>query len=335
MGAQDNPLGRRGPKRPPMPTRLVSLALPFLLMLAALAARPAAAQAPPADATACGHRLSAPVLAKWNALGGANGLLGCAKTDEMAGATSPAGTKAREADFAAGMVLWHVDGPRAGQTYAVTGCIWRLYFQYGGPSGWLGLPTGDVVNFPDGQRQAFEGGRVTYLRAPNECTAERNVEVAETRPPAPPPAVAPDTSPLDAWFDAARGDHLSAASASVAKTAQAANYVRVGGQAAVFAEALAGTAPLKLFWNDAQGDHLSTATAEGERDAFASGYQFEASQGFVWTDPHAGAVTLAQYRDPVSGHHWLAAGPDEAAQAKAKGFVFQRIEGYAPGPPSP
>ena len=319
-----------------MPTRPFNLALPVLLCLAALAlSRPAAAQAAPADAGACGHSLSAPVLAKWKGLGGATGPLGCAQTDEMAGATSPAGTRAREADFAAGMVLWHVDGPRAGQTYAVTGCIWRLYFQYGGPSGWLGLPTGDAVNFPDGQRQAFEGGRVTYLRAPNDCTAERNAEVAESRRPTPAPAVPPATSPLDAWFDAARGDHLSAASASVARTAQAANYVRVASQAAVFAEATPGAAPLKLFWNEAQGDHMSTATAEGERDAFANGYQFEASQGFVWTDPHPGARTLAQYRDPASGHHWLAAGPDEAKAAEAKGFVFQRIEGYAPAGPAP
>ena len=314
-----------------MPTRPFSLALPVLMILAVLiVARPAAAQAPPANA--CGHNLSAPVLAKWNALGGADGLLGCAKTDEMAGATSPAGTRAREADFATGMVLWHIDGPRAGQTYAVTGCIWRTYFQYGGPSGWLGLPIGDPVNFPDGQRQAFEGGRITYLRAPNECDAERSVEVAQSRPPPPAAAAPAETGPLDAWFDAARGDHLSAASASVAKTAQAANYVVVGHQAAVFVAPGPGTAPLKLFWNEALGDHLSTATPESEHDAFASGYQFEASQGFVWTDPHPGAWTLAQYRDPASGHHWLVAGPDEAAEAKAKGFVFERIEGYAQPP---
>jgi hypothetical protein len=313
-----------------MPTRPHRLALPILALLALVFTHPAAAQDQSGGGTACGHRLSAPVLAKWNALGGENGLLGCAKSDEMAGANSPVGTKAREADFASGMVLWHVDGPRAGQTYAVTGCIWRLYFQYGGPSGWLGLPIGDVVNFPDGQHQAFEGGRVTYERAANACEAERNAEVAETKPPPEPAAGPAATSPLDAWFDAARGDHLSAASAGVAKTAAAANYARVGGQAAVFAEAAPGAAPLKLFWNEAKGDHISTATAEGERNAFAAGYQFEASQGFVWTDPHPGALTLAQYRDPVSGHHWLAAGPDEAAKAKAEGFVFERIEGYAP-----
>ena len=315
-----------------MPTRLKTWAVvAFCAFGALLLASPAAAQTPDA-AGACGHKLSAPVLAKWNAMGAADGPLGCPKTDEMAGSTSPTGATAREADFTAGMILWHSDGPRAGQTFAVTGCIWRLYFQYGGPSGWLGLPTDDPANFPDGQRQAFEGGRVTYLRAPNDCSAERTVELAQSRPP-PSAAAPPPTSPLDAFFDAARGDHLSAASAGVIKTALAANYQRVGNQSAVFSEAVTGAAPLKLFWNETLGDHVATATAEGERDAFAKGYQFEASQGFVWTDPHPGARTLAQYRDPAGAHHWLTASPDDVAEAKAKGFVFERIEGYAPASP--
>jgi hypothetical protein len=312
-----------------MPSRLATWAIIAVSLIGAfLLASPAVAQT--ADvSSACGRQLSAPVLAKWTAMGGAGGVLGCPQTPEMPGSTSPVGTKAREADFAAGMILWHADGPRAGQTFAVTGCIFRLYFQYGGPSGWLGLPTDDPTNFPDGQRQTFEGGRVTYLRAPNDCSAERTVEVAAARPPPPDKPNAP-TSPLDAFFDAARGDHLSAASAGVVKTALAANYQRIGNQSAVFDDAVPGAAPLKLFWNESIGDHLATATVEGERDAFANGYQFEASQGFVWTDPRPGARALQQFSDPVTGHHWLVATPDEEAEARSKGYVFQRIEGYAP-----
>ncbi|HXU99353.1 MAG TPA: hypothetical protein VG166_02520 [Caulobacteraceae bacterium] len=296
-----------------------------LLALAVLASAPAAAD------TACGHQLSDPVMAKWQAMGGAKGALGCPTGDESVTATSQAGTRARQADFAGGMILWHASGPRAGQTFAVTGCAFRLYFQYGGASGWLGLPTADAVNTPDGQRQSFEGGRVTYLRAPNDCGAERSAEMAAAAPPAAaaaPPL--PDTSPLDAFFDPARGDHLTAAAASTARTAVAANYQRIGQAARVFVEAISGGAPLKLFWNEAAGDHLTVATQEGEADAFARGYQFEGSQGFVWTDPHPGAVALEQYRN--GAHSWLVASPAEEAHAKAQGFVFVRIEGYAPAP---
>ncbi len=297
----------------------------------------ASAQTPepahPDSPLACGHRLSPPVLAEWNALGGASGDLGCPRDDESPGAASPQGSKADQADFARGMIVWHASGPRAGQTYAVRGCIWRLYFQFGGPSGWLGLPIADPENFPDGQRQSFEGGRITYERATDSCDAEHAGEVAAASPTPPPIAAQPiATSPLDAFLDPARGDHLSAATTGVANAALAANYQRVGPQARVLAAGGPGTSPLKLFWNDTKGDHVITATDEGERDAFAAGYEFEASQGFVWTEPHAGALALKQYADPMSGHHWLTASADEEAQAKAAGFQFVRVEGYAPGP---
>ena len=281
-----------------------------------------------ADDLACSKRLSPPVLARWNALGGQTGPLGCPDADETPGSTSPQGSKADEADFPTGMILWQSDGPRAGQTFLVIGGLWRLYFQFGGPSGWLGLPTGDAANFPDGQRQDFEGGRITCERATTTCEAE-HAEEAAAAPPAAEPAA---TSPLDAWFDPARGDHLSIASAGVARTATAANYQRVEAQAKVMTQSAPGAAPLKLFWNEAKGDHVATATEDGAQQAFADGYSFEASQGFVWTDPHPGAVTLEQWRDPVSGHHWLVAGPDEKAKAQAAGYRFVRVEGYAPGP---
>jgi hypothetical protein len=300
---------------------LVGLAL---VALAALAAAPAAAD------TACGHQLSPPVMAKWQEMGGQKGLLGCPTGDESFTATSLAGTRARQADFTGGMIIRHASGPRAGQTFAITGCAFRLYFQYGGASGWLGLPVADAVNTPDGQRQSFEGGRVTYLRAPNDCGAERSAELATAAPPegAAPPL--PDTSPLDAFFDPARGDHLAAAAAGTARTALAANYQRVEPEARVFVDQVPGGAPLKLFWNEAAGDHLTVATQEGEAEAFARGYTFEASQGFVWTDPHPGAVALKQYRN--GPHNWLVASAAEEAQAQAAGFTFVRIDGYAPGP---
>ena len=300
-----------------MPPR--TLAIVILALFGVLAARPAAAQD-------CGASLSGPVLEAWKDLGAANGPLGCPKSAAMPTAKSPSGSAARETDFTAGVILQHVSGPRAGQTFAVSGCIWRLYFQFGGPSGWLGLPTGDAVNHPDGQRQTFEGGRVTDYRSTG-CEAERTADLTPS-----PAAPLPGTAPLEAWFDPARGDHLSAAGASVVKHAQDANYQRVGVQAQVFTAEADALAPLKLFWNDSLGDHIAAATDLGQSQALAGGYAFEASEGYVWRDPHPGAVTLAQYRDPLSGHHWLTAGPAEADEAKAKGFVFVRIEGYAPEP---
>ena len=307
---------------------MTSRAGPLLAVL--LAAGLLAASHALADDLACGKRLSPPVLARWTALGGEGGVLGCPDADESAGATSPQGSKANEADFPTGMILWQSAGPRAGQTFLVTGGLWRLYFQFGGPSGWLGLPTGEAANFPDGQRQSFEGGRITCERATETCEAEHAEATAAAAPPAATQPAA--TSPLDAWFDPARGDHLSVASAGGARTATAANYQRVETLAKVMTDQGPGTAPLKLFWNEAKGDHLATATDDGAQAAFADGYAFEASEGFVWTDPRPGAVTLEQWRDPVSGHHWLVAGADEKAKAEAAGYKFVRIEGYAPGP---
>jgi uncharacterized protein with LGFP repeats len=287
---------------------------------------------PATDSTlACGFKLSPAVMTEWKALGGASGNLGCPRDDELRGATSPQGSTANQVDFAKGMIVWHANGPRSGQTYAVTGCIWRLYFQYGGPSGWLGLPIADPENFPDGQRQSFEGGRITYERATDTCDAEHASELAAGAP-APAETQPGATSPLDSFLDPARGDHLSASTTTVANTALAAHYERVGPQARVLAAGGDGTAALKLFWNDTKGDHVITATTEGERDAFASGYEFEASQGFVWTSPHPGALPLKQYVDQASGHHWLTANADEEAQAKSAGYHFMRVEGYAPAP---
>ncbi|HEY2177085.1 MAG TPA: hypothetical protein VGH15_00760, partial [Caulobacteraceae bacterium] len=236
-----------------MTFRLPALLGLAVLIIAAVAAAPAAAD------EACGHQLSGPVMAKWQAMGGAKGPLGCPTNDESVTATSQAGTHARQADFAGGMILWHGSGPRAGQTFAVTGCAYRLYFQYGGASGWLGLPVADAVNTPDGQRQSFEGGRVTYLRAPNDCGAERTAEMAPGAPPAEAAGPLPATVPLNAFFDPARGDHLAAA-AGAARTALAARYQSAGTMAQVFTDAVPGGAPLKLFWNEAAGDHVATAT---------------------------------------------------------------------------
>lgn len=103
---------------------------------------------------------------------GKAGRLGCPLGPEGDTATSVRGTTAREARFQGGEILRHMSGPLAGKAFAVAACD-RLYVQYGGPSGWLGLPVADAVNTPDGQRQGFEGGTLMLYRALGTCEAER------------------------------------------------------------------------------------------------------------------------------------------------------------------
>ncbi len=121
---------------------------------------------------ACDAALSEPVEAAWQGFGGKDGRLGCPLGPEGDTATSVKGTAAREARFEGGVVLRHMSGPLAGKAFAVAACE-RLYVQYGGPSGWLGLPVAEAVNTPDGQRQRFEGGTLMLYRSLGSCEAER------------------------------------------------------------------------------------------------------------------------------------------------------------------
>jgi len=128
-----------------------------------------------AQTDACGKALSAPVATVWQAEGGATGRLGCPTAAGVTTAKSLSGVVAVETDFAGGAVLsWPEASAREGQAFAVSGCLYRLWFQYGGPSGWLGLPTSQARNTPDGQRQSFEGGEGWFSRAPNTCRAEKS-----------------------------------------------------------------------------------------------------------------------------------------------------------------
>jgi hypothetical protein len=289
-----------------------------------LAARAADAQEP-AGGMACAKNLSQPLLAKWLGLGGAQGF-GCPAAPELAAPNSPQGTASHEVKFAGGAILWHASGARAGQTFAVSGCMYRLYFQYGGPSGWLGLPTSDPVNTPDGQRQTFEGGVMTFQRVDSSCEADPVVAAATA-------AVQSARVPLDQFFDASRGDAVAAASAPTVSRALAAHYQRQRTEGYVFSEPGPGLVTLKAYWNEALGAHDEMTTAEGEREALAAGYAFDGAQGFIYADPHPDTRPLKHYRDPGDVHSLLTATPEGEADAAARGYHFVRIEGYlATGP---
>lgn len=305
-----------------MNSRLIAALSAFCTLVLCLAHR-AEAQTPSDDA-ACGHGLSAPVLSKWQGLGAAHGI-GCPAAPELAAPASPMGTSAREVKFESGAILWHASGPRAGQTFVVSGCMYRLYFQYGGPSGWLGLPTSDPINTPDGQRQTFEGGVMTFQRVDSSCEAEPGVTQTD--------AAASARAPLDQFFDPARGDSVAAASAASVSRAQAAHYQRQRTEGYVFSEPAPGLVSLKVYWNEALGAHDEMATAEGEREALGAGYAFDGAQGFIYADPHPGTRALKHYRNSDDTHGLVTATVEGEADAASRGYHFVRIEGYVPTGP--
>jgi hypothetical protein len=313
------------------------LALLLLAILPAFPARAAVASAfeSAPGGEACGYALSTPIWNKWTAMGGEKGSLGCPQARESAALPSPAGSAGREVTFGAGegaAIFWHASGPRAGQTYVVIGCAWRLYFQFGGSGGWLGLPTSDAVNTPDGKLQAFEGGSIAYDRALDACTATRAAEEAAQAPSASAAASAPK-APLDLYFDAARGDYLTTATESGAAAALAAHYQKVRTEGFVFTVRQPGTVPLKLYWNEALGDNDTIATRDGEREALAAGYEFGGLQGYVYSDPHPGAKPLKLFYNAQRHDNYLTGTPEGETDAAAQGYVFVRIEGYAPAGP--
>jgi len=325
---------------PTAPWSAVRQAILALLFLAALpfvpvrAAVPAEGPAAPTE-QACGYALSGPIWNKWTAMGGEKGLLGCPLARESAALPSPTGSAGREVTFGAGegsAIFWHTSGPRAGQTYAVIGCAWRLYFQFGGSGGWLGLPTSDAINTADGKLQAFEGGSIAYDRALDACTATRAAEEAQASP-APAAAVSAPKAPLDLYFDPARGDYLTTATQSGAAAALAAHYRKVRTEGFVFTARQPGTVPLKLYWNETLGDNDPVATRDGEREALAAGYEFGGLQGYVYSDPQPGATPLKLFYNVQRHDNYLTGTPEGEADAATQGYVFVRIEGYAPAGP--
>jgi hypothetical protein len=287
---------------------------------------PDPASAPQGGGVACGFALSAPVYDAWQGLDGESGRLGCATARESNSSSSPQGSGARVAVFGQnGEIILHLSGPHAGQAYAVSACFYRLYVQFGGTGGWLGLPLGDAENTPDGSRQKFEGGSMKYGRAFNQC------EATPAEAPAQPPAAIPAEAqtPLDVFENPTTGDRLSLASGGSVAQAEAAGYQKLRGQARVLAEARPGATRLKLYENEARGLYVVLAAPQSESDALADGFVFEAGQGYVWTDPRPGTVALKQYRDQATGRTRLTAGEIDESEAAAKGYAFVRIEGYA------
>ena len=316
--------------RKTLASAVLSLLAAASLMGTRVEADPTSTSSTPARPTivACGFPVTAATYAVWQDLGRETGRLGCATQPERSGPASPQGSSASQALFASGEIVLHASGPRAGQAFAIVGCFYRLYVQFGGASGWLGLPVSDSQNTPDGSRQIFEGGDMRYTRAYDDCQATPSAGLERARP----GAAATDTRPLDLYENVATGDRLSVASQRSVEIALAAGYRRVRSQARVLSGAETDAAPLKLYQNEARGLRQTLATSQSERDALAEGFVFEASQGYVWTLPRPGAVALKRYGNAATGATWLTAGSSDEADALAAGLAFLRIEGYAAPP---
>ena len=111
---------------------------------------------------------------KWQQLGGEGNLLGCAASDEAEAGASPQGTTGRYAFFGAGdggLIVWHGNGPRAGQAFEVHGCTFKLYQSLGGTGSWLGFPISDEYDVPGGRRSDFENGFVFWDAQTRACQA--------------------------------------------------------------------------------------------------------------------------------------------------------------------
>ncbi|MBI3470987.1 MAG: hypothetical protein HY013_06500, partial [Candidatus Solibacter usitatus] len=146
---------------------------------------------PLSDATAAGRqlfengalagsparRVSGAILSKWAILGYETGLAGAPVADAATLLSSSAVPAIQQA-FAKGAILGAVSGPRAGQSFFVSGLILARYNALSGVTGTFGLPVSDEFGADGRRRQNFEGGYIDY--APGDTAASDHA--AERRP---------------------------------------------------------------------------------------------------------------------------------------------------------
>ncbi|MBI2687918.1 MAG: hypothetical protein HYX27_16540 [Acidobacteria bacterium] len=97
---------------------------------------------------------------EWNANGGIV-TYGPATSAETA-VTSPAGSAATVQSFQNGIILNITSGTLSGRLLSVRNTVYTVYAANGGPTGFLGLPTGPEVIVGTKRRQSFEGGAIEY-----------------------------------------------------------------------------------------------------------------------------------------------------------------------------
>lgn len=134
-----------------------------------------AATSPQEDdaASLCAGPTDAAIAGKWRDLGAGEGRLGCPNGREEGLATA-SGKAFIVMQFDGGVLVRPATRAFAPNVMLVWGCIYRMYIQQGGLTGWMGAPLGDPENTPDGQKQRFEHGLARFYRATSSCDVERS-----------------------------------------------------------------------------------------------------------------------------------------------------------------
>jgi hypothetical protein len=93
-----------------------------------------------------------------------------------------------------------------------------------------------------------------------------------------------DTSrqkPLILFYNSARGDYMSTATAEGIDSALSAGYVRKGVQGYIWKNRQPGTVPLHQYWNPKREDNFAAASPEGIASAESADYQRIRVEGYV------------------------------------------------------
>ncbi len=102
-----------------------------------------------------------PFFTRWSSLGAIT-VLGAATSAETS-VTSPTAVVATAQTFTGGALYNITSGTLSGRLFAVLQPIYNVYVAGGGPTGSLGLPTGDETTLANGRkRQNFERGTIEY-----------------------------------------------------------------------------------------------------------------------------------------------------------------------------
>ncbi len=115
--------------------------------------------------------VSGGILTKWGLLGYETGAAGSPVSDAAVFSTFGANSGSAQA-FTGGAIYSATAGPRAGQTYFVSGLILQRYNALGGPGGDYGMPASDEFVSGGTHQQNFEGGNITW--SPGDAAAKEH-----------------------------------------------------------------------------------------------------------------------------------------------------------------
>jgi hypothetical protein len=145
------------------------------------------------------------------------------------------------------------------------------------------------------------------------------------------PVQAGTGTPVQRYWNFARGDTFTTATAEGVASAQQAGYtLRVEDPWSVLPPNLMSPPQLKLFWNAARQDYMTTATDTSTFAAAHAGYQSmpdDAGEPLVETTQLPNTVPLELYWSDNRQDNFTTA-TDQGRKDAAAGYAFVRREGY-------